>query len=201
MAENSGTPFLLWGYVTVIISLLVWFLLKETGNNNWQFLWFLLPVIAFPATLWSQRKARKMLKTYIDRVVDYVWTVFGLGAFLVSCTAIFVWKIPILFVILLMMGMGTALTGLIVNTKVVTIGGVLGALLSLGCFYMPGIDPVSYTHLDVYKRQVATPMPLSAPKVVPLAFSHSPSISVSIGSVRKSCFTSLFFSHTMSMCD
>ena len=41
MAENSGTPFLLWGYVTVIISLLVWFLLKETGNNNWQFLWFL----------------------------------------------------------------------------------------------------------------------------------------------------------------
>ncbi len=144
MAENSGTPFLLWGYVTVIISLLVWFLLKETGNNNWQFLWFLLPVIAFPATLWSQRKARKMLKTYIDRVVDYVWTVFGLGAFLVSCTAIFVWKIPILFVILLMMGMGTALTGLIVNTKVVTIGGVLGALLSLGCFYMPGIDQILF---------------------------------------------------------
>ena len=29
----------------------------------------------------------------------------------------------------LMMGMGTALTGLIVNTKVVTIGGVLGACL------------------------------------------------------------------------
>ena len=111
MAENSGTPFLLWGYVTVIISLLVWFLLKETGNNNWQFLWFLLPVIAFPATLWSQRKARKMLKTYIDRVVDYVWTVFGLGAFLVSCTAIFVWKIPILFVILLMMGVGTQALG------------------------------------------------------------------------------------------
>lgn len=135
---------MLWGYVTVIISLLVWFLLKETGNNNWQFLWFLLPVIAFPATLWSQRKARKMLKTYIDRVVDYVWTVFGLGAFLVSCTAIFVWKIPILFVILLMMGMGTALTGLIVNTKVVTIGGVLGALLSLGCFYMPGIDQILF---------------------------------------------------------
>lgn len=48
---------------------------------------------------------------------------------------------------------------------------------------------------------VATPIPLSAPSVVPLAFSHSPSISVSIGSVRKSCFTSLFFSHTMSTCD
>ena len=48
---------------------------------------------------------------------------------------------------------------------------------------------------------VATPMPLSAPNVVPFAFSHSPSISVSIGSVRKSCSTLLFFSHTMSTCD
>ena len=47
MAENSGTPFLLWGYVTVIISLLVWFLLKETGNNNWQFLWLLMPAVSY----------------------------------------------------------------------------------------------------------------------------------------------------------
>ena len=48
---------------------------------------------------------------------------------------------------------------------------------------------------------VATPIPLSAPSVVPLAFIHSPSISVSIGSTRKSCSTSLFFSQTISTCD
>ena len=48
-----------------------------------------------------------------------------------------------------MMGMGTALTGLIVNTKVVTIGGVLGALLSLGCFYMPGIDQILFFCIGV----------------------------------------------------
>ena len=41
-------------------------------------------------------------------------------------------------------GDGNCLTGLIVNTKVVTIGGVLGALLSLGCFYMPGIDQILF---------------------------------------------------------
>ena len=144
MAENSGTPFLLWGYMTVIISLLVWFLLKETGNSDWQFLWFLLPVIAFPATLWSQRKARKTVKTYIDRVVGYVWTVFGLGGFLVTCITMFVGNIPVLFTVLLLMGMGTALTGLIIRMKVVAVGGALGARLSIGCFYVPGMNQILF---------------------------------------------------------
>lgn len=30
MTRNSGAPFLIWGYTTIIVSLLVWFLLKET---------------------------------------------------------------------------------------------------------------------------------------------------------------------------
>ena len=36
MTRNSGAPFLIWGYTTIIVSLLVWFLLKETGNYHWQ---------------------------------------------------------------------------------------------------------------------------------------------------------------------
>lgn len=47
---------------------------------------------------------------------------------------------------------------------------------------------------------VATSMPLSAP-MYSLWLSAIHRLFVSMGSVRKSCFTSLFFSHTMSMCD
>ena len=43
MAENAGMPFLIWGYLCTVISLVIWFLLKETGNYNWQWMWFLLP--------------------------------------------------------------------------------------------------------------------------------------------------------------
>ena len=123
MAENAGMPFLLWGYMTVAVSLLVWFMLKQTGNADWNYLWFLLPLVAFPGTLWSGRKRKKMVRTYVDRIIGYVWTVFGLSAFLLSCVAVFGWDIPILFTILLLMGMGTALTGLIVGMKVVAVGG------------------------------------------------------------------------------
>ena len=38
MVKYAGTPFLVWGYMTVVTSLLVWYLLKETGNYNWQLL-------------------------------------------------------------------------------------------------------------------------------------------------------------------
>ena len=79
MAENAGMPFLIWGYLCTVISLVIWFLLKETGNYNWQWMWFLLPAISFPATLWINRKKQKMARTYIDRILGYVWTVFGLG--------------------------------------------------------------------------------------------------------------------------
>lgn len=144
MAENAGMPFLLWGYMTVAVSLLVCFMLKQTGNADWNYLWFLLPLVAFPGTLWSGRKRKKMVRTYVDRIIGYVWTVFGLSAFLLSCVAVFWWDIPILFTILLLMGMGTALTGLIVGMKVVTVGGVLGALLSLGCFFIPGISQMLF---------------------------------------------------------
>lgn len=142
MAENAGTPFLIWGYLSTVISLLVWFLLKETGNYNWQWLWFLLPAISVPATLWTNRKKTKIAKTYIDRILGYVWTVFGLGGFLISWVAILHWNLPVLFIILLLMGMGTTLTGLIVNMKVVTIGGTLGAFSSLGCLYIHGFDQI-----------------------------------------------------------
>lgn len=83
MAKNTGTPFLIWGYTTIIVSLLVWFLLKETGNYNWQWLWFMLPVTALPFTLWIDRKQQKMVKTYIDRIVGYVCS-FGICLFFSS---------------------------------------------------------------------------------------------------------------------
>ena len=142
MAKNAGAPFLIWGYTTIIISLSVWFLLKETGNFNWQWLWFLLPTVALPLTLWVGRKQEKLVTTYMDRVVGYVWTVFGIGGFFVSWVSIFFWSMSVLFVILLMMGMGTALTGLIIKMKVVTVCGALGALASIGCVYVHGLNQI-----------------------------------------------------------
>ena len=65
MVKYAGTPFLVWGYMTVVTSLLVWYLLKETGNYYWQFLWLLMPAVSYPVTIYSQRKKQRMAITYI----------------------------------------------------------------------------------------------------------------------------------------
>jgi len=142
MIKNAGKPFLIWGYMTIVVSSLVWFMLKETGDYSWQWLWFLLPAIAYPLTIRFSLKRQNMVKTYIDRIVGYVWGVFGVAGFLVSCVSIFFWNLPILFIVLLMMGMGTVLTGLIIKMRVVAICGSLGALASLGCLYVHGFDQI-----------------------------------------------------------
>ncbi len=140
--KNAGVPFLIWGYMTIIVSLLVWFVLKETGDYSWQCLWFLLPAIAYPLTVRFSLRRQNVVKTYIDRMVGYVWMVFGLAGFLISCVFIFFRSLPILFIVLLMMGMGTALTGLIIKMRVVTVCGSLGALASVGCLYVDGFDRI-----------------------------------------------------------
>ena len=62
------------------------------------------------------------------------------------------------------------------------------------------IGPCFSSLLSSTAMAAATPMPLSAPSVVPFAFTQSPSIMVSIGSVSNVCFLSLFFCGTISTC-
>lgn len=105
-------------------------------------LWFLLPIIAGTGTYLSTRNQQPGIKTHLDKVINYIWLVFGITGFLISMLAMFFWQLPILFIILLLMGMGTTLTGLVVGYKTVTICGTLGALSSIGCLFYPGPNQI-----------------------------------------------------------
>ena len=55
MVKNAGTPFLVWGYMTVVTSLLVWYLLKETGNYYRLFLTRSLSIARGKSKGWQKR--------------------------------------------------------------------------------------------------------------------------------------------------
>ena len=84
METNCGMPFLLWGYTTVFTSLLVWLLVTYTQNNNWQYLWFMLPIIGGTGTYLSARNQQPTVKSHLDKVISYIWLVFGTAGFLIS---------------------------------------------------------------------------------------------------------------------
>ena len=134
MEENSGAMFLIWGYLSVFTSLLVWSLLMASSNYQWQWFWFLLPAGGLALTLLHYRKESRKprAKTYIDRVIGYIWRVLGIVGFALSMISFFTThKFPILFIIVLIMGIGTTLTGMIIRFKSLIYFGTAGMIASV----------------------------------------------------------------------
>ena len=132
MERGAGGPFLIWGYATVITTLTVWIVIKLTLNYQFNYLWFMIPVLGGLFMLF-RKKQPKGVRTYIDKVITYIWIVLGGTGFLLSMLSILsvMWHFPILFVIIIIMGMGSVLTGLVIDFKPVVTGGVIGLLLCI----------------------------------------------------------------------
>jgi MFS family permease len=133
MEENSGVMFLIWGYLSVFTTLLVWSLLMTSFNYQWQWFWFLLPVGGSILTLLHYKKESRKPRanTYIDRMIGYIWRVLGIVGFALSMISIFTYKFPILFIIVLIMGIGTTLTGMVIRFKPLIYSGTFGMIVSV----------------------------------------------------------------------
>lgn len=132
MVRNSGRPFLIWGYTTVAVTIAVWVAVWRTQDPGWNILWGALPVIG-GLLMWltREKQAEGRVYTFVDRVIGHIWLVIGLSAWLVGILAMFgIARIPILFIILLMMGIGTTATCLIIRFTPGTVGGVAGICIA-----------------------------------------------------------------------
>ena len=126
LRSGNGLPFLIFGYTTVAISVIVYFLLNATHNYWYNLVWLGIPIIGFIILYFFKKKEVKFSKTYIDRVISNIWTVIGFSVFFVSFAAGFV-RIPnLLSILILLLGIGTTLTGLTIKFKPVIICGILG---------------------------------------------------------------------------
>lgn len=146
LERGAGAPMLIWGYATVVTASMVWAILRLTLNYHAHYLWFLIPVFGLIATFITKKRLGKMhpkeVTTYVDKVVTYIWVVLGCTGFVVSLLSIVsaAWTLPILFIIIVIMGMGATLTGLVIGFKPMVIGGVAGLLIGIVNYLMPGFD-------------------------------------------------------------
>ena len=136
LEKGNGVPFLIWGYTTVIVALAVWYLLTTTGNYQWNWLWLAIPVIGAPIMFLTIKKQSAYPKTYIDKIMSYVWIVIGISAFFPSVAASFMENFPVLFLVVLLISIGTAITGLIIKFTPLTVAGFIGMCLSILCLIL-----------------------------------------------------------------
>ena len=108
MVRNAGRPFLAWGYATAATLIAVWAAVSCTGDIRWNYLWFMLPLLGGALMYFTRPKATEgSVHTYVDRVLDLIWSVIGPATLLISTLAIcFVVRFPVAFTVLLMILVG-----------------------------------------------------------------------------------------------
>lgn len=151
---GDGRIMLMWGYLTVALSALIWVLIGFTHNPVWNWLWYLLWIIGGTLTPIMDKKMQreKGVKNYSDIVTSRIWSTVGFSA--IAATAICLafllvggvdtWSM-MFAIALIIVPFAEIVSGIVVKEKSLIIGGAIG--LSAGLFTMACIagDIALYT--------------------------------------------------------
>ncbi len=130
---GDGNIMLLWGYLTVATTLLVWLLIATTGHPAYNFLFFLSWIIGGIISPHIQKKQETGAKTYIDYLSIGLWKIIGYLAVISTfiCLGFLIiggknsWSIMSVFA-LAGIGFAVAVQGLIIKEKSLIAGGIIG---------------------------------------------------------------------------
>ena len=117
MTKNLGTPFLIWGYTTVAVSIfqaIIVACVEDFTPFLWG--WFAIPVVGW-LLMFLFNKQEKTVTNYIDRSINALWCAIGVAAFLLPFVGGF--GLGIFPNVIILLGVGTATTAAVVKDKVV----------------------------------------------------------------------------------
>ncbi|WP_304967136.1 hypothetical protein [Duncaniella muris] len=137
---GSGNILLMWGYLAVFSSILVWILLAATQQNVWNWLWFAIPVIGMPLTAIMSRREKRTdgAVTYSDKITSHLWSIFGVSEIVLTfiCLGfsliggIKCWTAMTVYT-LIAAPFAEIAQGLIVKEKSLTWGGIVGLAIGM----------------------------------------------------------------------
>ena len=152
---GDGNIMLLWGYLTVAVTVLVWVLLATTGNPVWNLCWFLIPLVGGVASpiMSRKREVKSGVKSYTDKLTSKIWTTVGVtSAVAMLCCLGFAlfkgvncWIVMFLFPITIVPVVEMA-QGFIVKENSFVIGGAIGLAIGIfmTCCVAAGEVPLHY---------------------------------------------------------
>lgn len=137
---GSGNILLMWGYLAVFTSILVWILLAATQQNVWNWLWFAIPVIGMPLNSIMVRREKRTdgAVTYSDKITSHLWSIFGVSEIVLTfiCLGfsliggIKCWTAMIVYT-LIAAPFAEIAQGLIVKEKSLAWGGIVGLAIGM----------------------------------------------------------------------
>lgn len=138
--QYSYTPFLIWGGSTIVVSALVYIVEKYSGNYLGYYLWYILPVLGLSISrIFKPRQ--KSIRTGISTSLRSIWwmlTILMVG-FSVSS---FMLPFNILFIILLLLSIGSFVTGAVIAYPFLQYSSVAGFIVSILLLLISGINQI-----------------------------------------------------------
>lgn len=140
--KNAGSPLVTWGTIVFLFSILVWFMLRETNDGNWNFLWFGIPVLGWPLTQAKMRREQSEgSSSFISKMLGYIWIVYGIFATSLATAFAFIAPEYSGFLTAVLLGFAATMTGVILKNTYITIGGILtGIGCTIALFYIEKWD-------------------------------------------------------------
>ncbi|GAB2828816.1 hypothetical protein [Ferruginibacter profundus] len=136
MGDNSS-HFLLWGWVT-FAACTGQFILKNILNYEKHYLvWLLIiPAIIFSAYLGIKEGKKREAKTYIGESMKYLWMGMGISYFVLSMILSKMgWDTNIFPFFILLYGLGTFISGMLLQFKPLVFGGLCAWVLAIVATY------------------------------------------------------------------
>jgi len=135
--SDKSIYFLVWGWIT-FIGCTGQFVLKHIYNyeKHYQVWWLTLAGIVF--SIWYSKKEEKnrQVKTYVSDSIKYLWIGLGICYFVLSMILSKTgWDNDVFPFFIMLYGLGTFISGNIIQFRPLVIGGVLAWALAIGSLY------------------------------------------------------------------
>ncbi|MDY5239295.1 MAG: hypothetical protein SPH57_12655 [Bacteroides helcogenes] len=133
---GSGNMFLLWGYVSALIALVVFAGVYFTKNPVWMWGFWGIPVVGYTLSYFLLWKQQKPVRTYVDKVLADAWKYLGVlcMVFVVGATYTNTFE-TILPLCAILLSVGSIFTGAVIRqTSFFALPG-LGVVLGMNMFF------------------------------------------------------------------
>ena len=136
--SNNSIYFLVWGWIT-FIACTGQFVLKHFYEYDKHYqVWWLIVIGAIFSIYYSIKQEKKSkVKTYTSDSIKYLWIGMGICYFVLSMILSKVgWNTAVFPFFIMLYGLGTFISGNIIQFRPLIIGGILAWALAIGAVYV-----------------------------------------------------------------
>lgn len=136
--SDNGIYFLVWGWLTFIACTGQFVLKNIVGyEKHYQVWWLIVVGIIFSTWYGIKEKKTQKARTYVGDSMKYLWIGMGASYFVLSMILTKIgWSTSVFPFFIMMYGLGTFVSGSILQFRPLIIGGIIAWALAIGAAYV-----------------------------------------------------------------